>query len=423
MRASLIRVAPFAIASILAGPASAAITVSNPAEFQAAVARLRLAGGTIVLRPSRYGELVVSARGARRLHVVARPGASAGRVVLDGAQAVRFVGLAVTPSAQDAHLVVSRSHRIAFERLTVRGGGRRRANASVLDSADVRFSRSSFSRCGEGKTPNAGYCLRVNRNRRLVVASSRFTDCFGCDFVHGAGNWGLSIVASTLERALVGRCGRSIRRCHHQDLIHLGGGRRLRFDRNRFGIYQTPGAAQIYLTAGIRGVTVTNNVFLGTDPRLPGYSAPNALWIGNRLDADVPRDVVIANNTILTGRPRRVRGDNFVTAASVVLSPVYNRLPISERPIVANNVIRLVRTWWRLCAQVRAAVSNLIVSGRRCSPDDHRGDPRVDARGRPTAASTLLFDRANRRYATRYDILRVPRGDKPDIGAYEYVRP
>jgi hypothetical protein len=157
MRASLVRVAPFAIASVLAGPASAAITVSNPAEFQAAVARLRFAGGTIVLRPSRYGELVVSARGARRLHVVARPGASAGRVVLDGAQAVRFVGLAVTPSAQDAHLVVSRSRRIAFERLTVRGGGRRRANVSVLDSADVRFSRSSFSRCaGKGRPRTPG---------------------------------------------------------------------------------------------------------------------------------------------------------------------------------------------------------------------------------------------------------------------------
>ncbi|MDQ3866086.1 MAG: hypothetical protein M3304_04565, partial [Actinomycetota bacterium] len=66
-------------------------------------------------------------------------------------------------------------------------------------------------------------------------------------------------------------------------------------------------------------MSVTNNVFLGTDPRVPGMVGPVGLWVGNRVARDVPRWVSIRNNTILTGALRTLRGDPFAMRSSILL--------------------------------------------------------------------------------------------------------
>ena len=48
---------------------------------------------------------------------------------------------------------------------------------------------------------------------------------------------------------------------------------------NRFGVYRD-GGAQLYLTNAVDYATVVNNVFVGTDPRVPGYRARMGIVIG-----------------------------------------------------------------------------------------------------------------------------------------------
>ena len=412
-----------ALAACLAWPssASAAIPVRTSAEFQAAVEQLKTSGGMIRLRRNTYGQLVVPARGDRRLRIVAEPGANARNLVLRNTRAVTVVGLRIAPShGRHARVSVVGSRGIRFERLAV--GGRRslRANGSVVRSTNVVFAESTFTRCGEGKTPLAGYCVLLRDNERVRVVSSRFHDCFGCDFVHGIYNADVAIRRNSFDRAIPGRCGTDYFRCHHQDSIHLANGRDLVIDSNRFGL-QFSGAAQVYVNGAIRRVKVSNNVFLGTDPRVPQLAGPTGLWIGNRIAEDVPRGVVVTNNTILTGAPRTLRGDRFPTESSVLLSPLYSGLPVAERPLFANNVIGLAKTPHYFCEHVRASVRNAIVAGKPCSQSDVAGDPQLDAQGRPSAGSTLVINRGQARYATRHDIAGVRRDALPDIGAYEYV--
>ena len=403
-----------------ASTVDAAITVRNAAELQTAVERLSAGGGTIVLARGRYSSVVVGPRRARLLTIVARPGASTGRVSLTRTAAVRIVGLRLSSRTRRARLFVTQSRNVRFEDLTV-AGGRHGANASVLDSAGVVIDRSDFTRCGEGKTPDGGYCLRLIRNHGVRVDSSRFRDCYGCDFIHGTKNVFLSIRRSVFDRALVGRCGRSVARCHHQDLVHLADGRGFLIDSNRFGVQEWPGAAQVYLNGDIRRVRIANNVFVGTDPKVPGYQSQTALWIGNRRATDVPRQVIVVNNTILTGRERLLRHDRNPTATSVVVSPLYAGIARVDRPVLVNNVIGLLETPWRLCPYVRAARANVVAKGTACSRKDVVAAPALAPDARPTAASSALIDRADPTKATRLDHDGRPRGAAPDIGAFEYT--
>jgi hypothetical protein len=395
-----------------------AITVRDTRGLAAAVERLRASGGTIVLRPNRYTALVVGARGPRGLRIVARPGARVGRILLHRTQAVRIVGLQVSPPGYHAWVRVLGSRRISFERVAIRGGVRLRSNVSVVDSSNVSFTRSSFMRCGEGTTPDAGYCLRLIRSRGISLTLSELKDCHGCDFIHGGWTTGLYVSGNTFDRAVIGRCGRHVS-CHHQDLIHLHDGGRVLIDRNRFGVYQAPGAAQVYLTGNIRRVTITNNLFVGTDPALPGYESPTAIFVGNNCCPGVglPRYVAIRNNTILTGAPRRLGAEG-----SVLLSPRYFEITRNQRPVVANNVLGLAKTQRRLCSRARTWVANVILEGPRCTRTDFSGPLILDPEGRPTAESRPLIDRAHPRYATPYDLDGEARDRRPDIGAYEYRR-
>lgn len=413
-------VALAAAASLAPAPA-ASVAVGDEAGFAAAVARFRTSGGTIVLRRGLYADLTIGPRGPGRLELRAAAGVQVERLLLRRTRNVHLTGLRVAPAGGHARVYVWGSHGVSFDRLVVAGTSVRRASVSVVRSARVRFREGAFSRCGEGKPPDAGYCVRLVDTSGVAIVASRFRDCFGCDFVHGLRAAGLTIRGSTFRRARVGRCGRSVARCPHQDLVQLAWGRDVLIDGNRFGVFERPGAAQLYLTGGIRGVRVTNNLFLASDPRLPGVRPPTGIWAGNRVAVDVPRRVVIENNTILSGSPRVLRHDAGATTTSILLSPLYGtQVPLNERPVVANNVLAFVDRGLYKCVQVRISVRNVVANGPRCSASDQVGDPVLDSRGRPTAGSTLVIDRAHRAYATQRDIEGSLRGARPDVGAYEY---
>jgi hypothetical protein len=61
-----------------------------------------------------------------------------------------------------------------------------------------------------------------------------------------------------------------------------------------------------------------------------------------------------------------------------------------------------------------------VLRGFGCSRSDIVGPANLNRRGRPTAASDLLIDQANRHYAPRFDFTGRRRGSKPDVGAFEY---
>ena len=193
-------------------------------------------------------------------------------------------------------------------------------------------------------------------------------------------------------------------------------GQRLRVEGNHFGVYEK-GGAQLYLTNAVDHVRIVNNVFLGTDPRLPGHHALVGLIVGSSGSRRLPHDVVIANNTILTGarRPDGYEG-------SIRMASRYGAVPRRERPILVNNVIGWLASTWPVCNAIRASITNVMLRGHPCSVADRVGNPRLDSRGRPTAASKLLIGRASRRYSPATDITGRARGRAPDIGAYEYRR-
>jgi hypothetical protein len=292
---------------------------------------------------------------------------------------------------------------------------RYRSTMQVVESSHVVIRRSEFRRCGD-RSPLFSNCLHLKHGTRHVLVSHNwFHDCRGCDFVHGRFGYDLTLRANRFERALPCRMNRD--RCGHQDLVSFWSGSRLLVEGNTFGVYRL-GAAQLYLIRGVDRVSIVNNVFRGTDRRVPGYHARVAIIVGSKGSKRVPRRVRIVNNTILTGA-RRIDG----YAGSIRMSGVYWRLQERKRPVLANNVIGLVEDPHHVCSVARAAVSNVVLRGERCLGSNRLGAVHLDAHGRPTAASSLLIDRAAKRLGTRRDIDGHLRDSRPDIGAFEYRGP
>jgi hypothetical protein len=418
------------------------IRVRSETQFEAAVSALRSTGGTVVLLPHLYrGTLVVPPRSARPLRIVGTPGARVERVLLYRTQRVSLGGITIAPLARDAWVKVYASRRADLHDLTVtaRGTGHS-ASVRLPYSRRVAIRRSTFTHCGD-RSPSWSFCLLPRASsRHVTVEDNWFHDCYGCDFIHGRFGSDLTIRRNRLERALP--CRMSVLRCSHQDLIEMFAGKRLRIEKNHFGVYAV-GGAQLLLANRVDHVTIANNVFVGRDPRVPFYRSRVALGLGGL--RRVPRYVKVVNNTILTGA---TRVDGY--AASIALGVRYREIPRRERPIIVNNVIGLLRSSYRLCRRAQATISNLVVRGRACSSSDRTGPANLDRRGRPSTRSTLVIDGGNGRYAPTSDIRGQPRapawasfgvfskallalrapalrgasaGSGPDIGAYEYVAP
>jgi hypothetical protein len=396
------------------GSDTPSLRVRNETQFAAAVARLHRSGGTIWLLPHAYrGELVVPPRSGGWLRILGTPGARVERLTLDHTQRVSVGRLRIVPFVQDARIEAYASAQVDLHDLVVSAAGTPySASVHLPLSRNVTIRRSTFAHCTD-RSPLLVSCVFLRWVSYLTIEDSTFSDCHGCDFVNGRFRRGLTLRRNRFERALpchgLGRF-----RCGHQDLVQLFAGRGLVVENNHFGLYRK-GAAQLYLTNAIDHALIANNVFVGTDPRYPGYHARVALIVGARGTRHVPVDVRIVNNTILTGAERI---DGYL--GSIRMTSAYSRIQKRRRPVLANNIIALLGVPGHVCKQLRASVSNLILKGRRCSDSDRRGDAALDARGRPTAASTLLIDGANGRYAPPRDITGWPRGGTPDIGAYEH---
>ena len=400
-------------ASVAEGASGPTVRVGGQAQLDAASRRLRPTGGTILLRPRLYRELVVSWRAGKRLHIVGMRGTRIEQLVLDGARNVSVGRVTIRPIRGDALVDVRASRRVLLHDLVVTARGtRHRSGIRIPDSRHVRIRRSDFSHCGD-RSPRFAHCVLLWRwASNVVIEDNRFHDCRGCDFVHGRFGAYLTVRRNRFERALPCR-GMSAHRCGHQDLVQLFAGRHLRIARNHFGVYRS-GGAQLYLTNAVDHATIVNNLFVGTDARVPGYRARMGIIVGSAASERLPRFAKILNNTILTGARRK---DGY--AGSIRMSSRYGSMLRRKRPIVANNVIGLLRARRHVCSAARLFARNVVLRGVRCSQSDRLGPADLDARGRPRRTSSVV-DAALRRYAPATDSTGNRRAGAPDIGAVEY---
>ena len=388
------------------------LVVSSDRGFSRAERRLARSGGTIVLQPRLYRRLTISGRSRRPLRIVGTRGARVEQIYLYGTQRVSLGRFTLGPIRGNALVELHKSRDIDLHHLVVTArGGRRSASILVADSRRVTIRDSDLSHCGDWSRAFVNCVTLWRWSHDVLIERNRFHDCRGCDFVHGRFGTNLTIRDNTFDRSLP--CRITPYRCGHQDLVQLFAGRHLRVAGNRFGVYRD-GGAQLYLTGSVDYATVVNNVFLATDPRVPGYRARMGIVVGSNRSRRLPHYARILNNTILSGARRR---DGY--AGSIRMSTRYGAFPHWKRPIVANNVLALLETPGRVCAGAQRFLDNVVVRGRSCSPQDLVGPADLDGRGRPRAGSTVI-DGANRHFAPSRDTTGHRRGRLPDIGAFEF---
>jgi hypothetical protein len=402
---------------LLALNASAArprtVVVHDARGFERAAAKLRRTGGTIVLRPGAYASLVIGPRSGPTLRVVGAGGVRVGRFVLSRTRRVSIGNVLIAPVYGDAVLELDDASNIDLHDLVVSARGTSdRSSIFIPDAHGVRIRSSEFTHCGDLSADFANCILLYRGAHSVVIEGNRFHDCHGCDFVHGRfGSW-LTIRGNRFDRALPCHHITSYR-CRHNDLVQLFAGQHLVVARNHFGIYRA-GGAELYLTDDVDYATIVNNVFVGTDPVLPGYRARVAIVIGARESKRLPYYARVINNTILTGYRRR---DGY--EGSIRMSSAYGSVRLWKRPIVANNVIALLGSRWPVCATSQQFLANVILAGINCQQDGYVGDAGLGAAGRPEAES-IVVGLANRDLASPVDFTGQRRDADPDVGAYEW---
>ena len=388
------------------------IRVKSDAQFARAVKQLRHSGGRIVLRAHLYRKLVVGPRSRRPLRIVGGRGVRVQSLIFDRTQRVSLGRVRIGPITGNALVQVRRSRHVVLHDLVVSAGGTRFSASVLLASGrHVTIRDSNLQHCGD-RVRRFVNCVTLFRwSHDVLLERNHFHDCRGCDFVHGRFGTDLTLRGNRFERALPCAMGRY--RCGHQDLVQLFAGRRLLVAGNHFGVYRD-GGAQLYLTNAVDHATIVNNVFVGTDPRVPGYRARMGIVVGSNRSRRLPHYARIVNNTILTGWLRR---DGY--AGSLRMSSRYGGVQRSKRPVVANNVIALLETPGRVCLAARRFVNNVVVRGRTCSDTNVVGSAGVDWRGRPVRGSRVI-DGADPKLAPKTDASGRKRGAAPDIGALEY---
>jgi hypothetical protein len=405
--------------SVQAGQARGGRTlyVSTAAQFAHAAAELQYSGGTIVLAPTWFREkLEVGPRGWNELRIVGtRNRTHVQQLVLRGTQRVSISDLAISPIDQDASIHALQSARIEIDHVFFSAAGTPYSSELQLPiSNHVTVRDSEFTHCGD-RSPHFVNCILLWRVSNLTVEDSDFHDCRGCDFINGKFGTYLALYRNHFARTLPCRMGAD--RCIHQDDVQLFGGRGLEVSDNVFGVYWK-GAAQLYITNHMSHIRIVNNLFLGTDPRVPRLEARVAMVIGSADTKHVPRDVRIVNNTVLTGARRK---DGYL--GSIRMTNQYGAVPLRVRPILANNIIAFLKDPNQVCSEVQASISNLILNGEGCSKTDTASSEILTPNGRPTRYSAFLLGTADPALAPPTDITGRRRGQQPDIGAFQYRGP
>lgn len=397
--------------------------VSSAAAFEVAVATDVNVGGTIVLLPHRYAStLVVGPRGTVQLRIVGSRRSRVQALVLDHTQSVTMRGFSVRAMTHDGGVLARDSRSLVFRHMRFTAQGtRHRVSLDLSHSHRVMVRDSEFSHCGDG-TPEWSMCLYPRYASSVTVQHNVFHDCRGCDFIHGRAGPFFTVRDNRFMRAL--KCNQRWVKCGHSDLIELFGADHMTVARNVFGVNQI-GGAQLYMTNAVDHVRVIDNLFWRTDPKAPGVVPRVGVLVGGRITPRIPHDVLIEDNTILSGKPLPDQ-DCFPkcpnhAASSIVLSTRYSTLPKAQRPVIANNIIGRLLAPGLVCPLARVSVGNVVAVGTACGGGDVTADPLLDAHARPTAGSVALIDRANPRFAAPRDLRSHVRVGRPDIGAYEYV--
>jgi hypothetical protein len=370
------------------------IAVTEAAGFEAALDRAK-AGDVIRLGAVPFPILEITKRSyPGRVRIIGSPLTRLAGLEIRQSRNVSVENVLVTPLG-DGHATVKLDdsseiefHRVRFVGLAGKGRGVR------LDigrgSSRITVVESEFTLC-------RGPCLQPG-GREISVVRSNFHDCFDCDMIRGGGV-GVTLVGNTFERALHGS-GRT-----HNDLVQVLGGGPWTIVGNRFG-ERNVGAAQIYINPNrnnvsnpIHDVKILSNIFHGE----MNYAI--RLGTGEKSDVGAPRGILIANNTILSGR-----------LSAIWLTDPWENASLERRPVIANNILAVSAP--ALCSRAHT-VSNLVVKGVACAPSDRVGVAQLDSSGAPLPGSRLVIDQADPSYAPPTDFYGRNRRGRPDLGAIE----
>ena len=235
-----------------------------------------------------------------------------------------------------------------------------------------------------------------------------FHDCQGCDFIHGRFGTDLTIRGNRFDAlAAVPAWAGTAAATRTSSSCSPDAG--CWSTRNHFGVYRE-GGAQLYLTNNLDYATIVNNVFVGTDPRVPGYHA--RMGIVDRQQR-VPAACRVRQGDQQHDPDGHRRRDGY--AGSLRMSSRYGGVQRWKRPIVANNVIALLETPGRVCLAAQRFINNVVIQGKGCSEFDLVGPADLDGSGRPRADSTVI-DGANRHYAPRPTRPGSPAATRPTSG-------
>jgi hypothetical protein len=384
------------LAAAALAPAAAAarmVRVTNPTELSAALGGA-VPGDTIQLAAGAYGPVAIAGRGgpSADLTLAGDPGASISGMTVTGSQRIVVSSLAVVPSGARSFISVASSNAVSFRSLQVDGGagGPGVAMDFAASATAVAVVDSTFLHC------SSPYCIRTS-SPDVLIQHNTFDSLDDTDAVHGFG--GGVIRANHMDHALPHANG------NHNDFIQIGAGGPWTIDANWFGV-RTGGAASIWLdpiNGGlIHDAVISNNVVTGH------YEGQ---YVGIHVGGDgtsaalLPRNIAVVNNTVISGLSNSLRfGREYAT------------LPLEQRPLVVNNT---GERFAGMCDRVRGG-HNVFGFGEACAPTDVIGNPHLDATGVPTAASTLLVDRADPAFAPASDFFGFARTVRsPDIGAIE----
>ncbi len=395
MRRATLTAFLLAAAALAPGQAAAGtVRVTTPGELSGALAAAA-PGDVIQLGPGAYGPVEIRGRGgpAADLTLLGEPGSSVSGMTITGSQRIVIDGVAVVPATARAFISVSSSNAVTFRKMHFDGGlgGPGVAMDFTATSTAVVVADSTFLNC------SSPYCIRTS-SPDVLIERNTFDPLWDTDAVHGFG--GGIIRRNRMDNALPRANG------NHNDFIQIGAGGPWTIDANWFGV-RTGGAASIWLdpiNGGlIHDAVISNNV-------VTGHHAGQHVGIfvgGDGTPAELlPRNIAVVNNTVISG-----------LANSLRFGRAYATLPLEQRPLVANNTgERLVS----MCDRIRSG-HNVFGFGQACGPTDVIGNPHLDATGQPTAASTLLIDRADPAFAPVLDFFSFARTvGGPDIGAIEF---
>src|SRR5688500_2139046 len=110
---------------------STRLTVGSSTELEQAIGALRHRGGTVVLRPRLYRELVIRWRSRKLLRIIGTRGTRVERVVFDGASRVSFGKVTIGPIRGEAMVDVRSSRNIVLHDLVVTARGTRHRSFEI----------------------------------------------------------------------------------------------------------------------------------------------------------------------------------------------------------------------------------------------------------------------------------------------------